>query len=59
MHHECYQWQRSGKRSGEATWDQAVSIIKEELQKTNGYRALDGGGSQAKVRRERCSYEIS
>lgn len=30
-------------KSDEENWDKAVGIVKEELKKTNGYQALDGG----------------
>ena len=34
--------------SDEENWDKAVEVIKEELKKTDGFKALDGGRAQLK-----------
>ncbi|TVY22559.1 Methyltransferase [Lachnellula hyalina] len=34
--------------SDEANWDKAINVVKEELAKTDGYKAIDGGRAQLK-----------
>ena len=35
-------------KSDEESWDKAIEVIKEELSKTEGFKALDGGTAQLK-----------
>jgi len=35
-------------KSDEETWDKAIEIVKEELAKTEGFKALEGGRGQLK-----------
>jgi hypothetical protein len=35
-------------KSDEETWDKAIEVVKQELAKTDGFKALDGGRGQLK-----------